>query len=169
MQEYVQYALGRIAELGFAARPLQLYSGQFFDEILSSTVPKTIAIYEDAPADSTGAYFPDWQTEMNTAANPAWISGVGYTGAASTALPAYWAANLTNNGRQVWGTPGIAMLVDAGDPSAPAEWAWWMANVYTPTANAGATQGFAVLPWWNIVPRTDANVLPAMPTTIPPG
>ena len=169
MQQYVQYSLGRIAELGFAARPLQLYSGKFFDEILSSTNPKTIAIYEDAPADNTGAYFPDWQTEMNTAANPAWISGVGYTGVATTALPTYWAANLVNNGRQVWGTPGIAMLVDAGDPSAPAEWAWWMANVYTPTANAGPTQGFAAMPWWNIVPRTDSNALPAMPTTIPPG
>ena len=169
MQQYVQYSLGRIAELGFAARPLQLYSGKFFDEILSSTNPKTIAIYEDAPADNTGAYFPDWQTEMDRAANPAWISGVGYTGVASTALPTYWAANLTNNGRQVWGTPGIAMLVDAGDTAAPAEWAWWMANVYTPTANAGATQGFAAVPWWNIVPRTDTNVLPAMPTTIPPG
>jgi hypothetical protein len=169
MQEYVQYALGRIAELGFAARPLQLYSGKFFDEILSSTQPKTISMYLDAPADNTGAYFPDWQTEIDKAMNPAWISGVGYAGAASTAMPVYWAANLNNNGREVWGTPGIAMLVDAGDPAAPAEWAWWLANVYTPVVNASSTQSFGADPWWNIVPRTDANVLPAQPTTIPPG
>jgi hypothetical protein len=43
-------------------------------------------------------------------------------------LPAYFRNNLSASGRQVWGTPGLAMLVDQNAPGSAAAWSWWKAN-----------------------------------------
>ena len=58
--------------------------------------------------------------------DPTWISG-SQTGGG---LPAYFASNYPASGRQVWGTPGMAMLVDQNAPGIASAWSWWKANVY---------------------------------------
>ena len=77
-------------------------------------------------------------------------------------LPPYFARNLNPDGRQVWGTPGLAYLVDNNDNGATEAWSWWKSNVYS------KVRGFESNPKWAIVPRSDKYHLPAQPTDIPP-
>ncbi|MBF6560550.1 MAG: DUF3383 family protein [Candidatus Binataceae bacterium] len=71
--------------------------------------------------------------------------------------------NLSVEGYPLYLLGGVAMLDDAGAPGAAAAWAWMKTNV----ENAATT--IPTAPKWAIVPRTDANALPPIPTATPPG
>jgi len=104
----------------------------------------------------SGGFYATWSA-LEAAFSPGFLTGTGAWAGNSTAIPAYFAGNLASDGRQVWLTPGMAMLVDQAAPNITAAWSWWTANVYSKVPD------FANDPKWAIVPRTDTNVLPAQP------
>jgi hypothetical protein len=250
MQWYDQYALGRITELGYAAKAIQLWLGVYpINMINNSGIPELVALYEspvemtatdfqgyisgntltvtainpeDVPSppitvgetvsESTpwegacdptykttcpvaigtvitrlgtgtggvgtyivnnaqtagsaaaqlnllsGGFYSTWPA-LEAAFSPGFLTGTGAWAGNSTAIPAYFASNLASDGREVWLTPGLAMLVDQTAPNVAAAvdaaWSWWQMNVYSKVPD------FANDPKWAIVPRTDTNVLPA--------
>ena len=166
MQWYNTYSFGRVAELGFAIKALSAYTGTYLlGMINNSGDPKLTALYE-APAESTsGVYFTTWP-EMESGLTSAYLSGNESDGG----LPAFFASELYNEGYQAYATPGLAMLVDAGDTGAAQAWQWWQANVYSVLNSSAAVAGssFSRDPTWAIVPRTDNNMLPPQPTATPP-
>ena len=248
-QWYDQYAIGRVTELGFAAKPMQLYLGKYaIDMINVSGVPDMVALYESPvemaatsfqgyiagntltvtainptnptplltvgeniseninvngprctpaynpacpiPANTqitalgtgrgaagtytlnnsftygsaaspgpliSGGFFPTWPA-LEAAFAPNFLTGPDSPSFPNgQALPSYFASNLGSDGREVWLTPGLAMLVDQSAPGIAPAWAWWIGNVYSKVPD------FANDPKWAIVPRTDTNVLPAQP------
>jgi len=162
MMWYVQYALGRLSELGFASQALQLYTGQYIIGIIGSSEPILVAQYQIPVEKAGGGWWATWPSLIANALDPTWISGSQSGGG----LPAYFAGNLSASGRQVWGTPGLAMLVDQNAPGVASAWGWWESNVYGPTYAHG------IIPFnrdlrWTIVPRADSNTLPAQSTTMP--
>ena len=145
--------LGRVSELGFAGKALLSYSGKWLtDMIRTSGNPYASAIYQLPVEKSGGGYFPSW-AETLAVFTPEYLTN---------GLPPYFARNLNPDGRQVWGTPGLAYLVDNNDPGATEAWNWWKSNVYS------KVRGFEGDPKWAIVPRSDKYHLPAQPTDIPP-
>jgi hypothetical protein len=102
----------------------------------------------------SGGFFGTWPA-VEAAFSPGFLTGTGAWAGNPAALPAYFAGNLASDGRQVWLTPGLAMLVDQGAPNNASAWSWWTKNVYSTVPD------FANDPKWAIVPRTDDNVLPA--------
>ncbi|HEV2097891.1 MAG TPA: hypothetical protein VGR45_03075, partial [Stellaceae bacterium] len=103
----------------------------------------------------SGGFFNSWAAVMG-AFSPGFLTGTGAWASNPSALPAYFALNLASDGREVWLTPGLAMLVDQAAPNIAAAWSWWSANVYSKVPD------FANDPKWAIVPRTDDNVLPPL-------
>ncbi len=162
MMWFVQYALGRAAELGFAGRPNQLHAGQYIIGMIGSTAPFLVAQYQIPVEKAGGGWWATWPDLIGNAMDPTWISGSRSGGG----LPAYFRNNLSASGRQVWGTPGLAMLVDQNAPGAAAAWSWWKANVYSEVGGTHLVP-FTSDPRWTILPRTDRNVLPPQPTKMP--
>jgi hypothetical protein len=166
MQWYVQYALGRVAELGFAAGPLQQWTGVFpIGMINASGQPWMIDLYE-MPVEATtigganplgsnppGGYFT-WPTMASVALTPNEVNNLG---------PVAFANGLADNPEAypLYILGGMAQLADQGAPGAAQAWSWLNANVR-------AVVSFANDPKWDIVPRTDTNALPAQPTAVPP-
>jgi hypothetical protein len=157
MNFYLEYAVGRAVELGFAAKPIQASLGRLPIGIVSSSVPYLLGEYTIGVQKAGGGYWPDWPTYI--------ANGLATTGGYSAAaLQTGWAAGM-RGGRQTWVQPGLAELVDQGVPGADATWAWYNANGYSlPNAAAYRTGD----PRWAVVPRTDNNALPPQPTTTPP-
>ncbi len=162
MMWFVQYALGRAAELGFAGRPNQLHAGQYIIGMIGSSAPILVALYQIPVEKAGGGWWATWSDLIAKGMDSNYMDG----GQARGGLPAYFRNNLSASGRQVWGTPGLAMLVDQNAPGAAAAWSWWNANVYSKVPESHLVP-FASDPRWAILPRTDRNVLPAQPTTMP--
>ena len=166
MQWYDFYSFGRVAELGFAATPLNKWTGDYLlGMINNSGIPQLVAQYQIPVEKTGGGFFPTWAATI-AALQPAFLNGNESDGG----LPAYFAANLFNQGREVWATPGLAMLVDEGAAGAAQAWQWWTTNVYAIVNSPAAAGGsaFDLVPTWAIVPRTDTNTLPPQPTATPP-
>lgn len=176
---YLQYALGRAAELGFAAGPLRAYTGQYpIGMILDSGYPHIISIYEipvefnatnPSPPPTLsippGGYMDTWPKVLS-GLTTAFLTGVNWPSTGNNGagdLDTYFAHDLTDDGREIWLLPGMAMMQDAGDPRAAAAWAWFLPNVYQATPGSLLAND----PKWCITPRADNNILPAMPTAIP--
>ena len=151
---FMQYGLGRAAELGFAAKPLQQYTADFFLKGYAA-IPQLGDFYE-LPVQAANGLFATW-TDVLAAIEPSYLTGVGWNPALGRSLPQQWAASQGAEGRHVWLQPGMAMMVDQGLTT----WNWWNTNVYSHI-------DFSTDPRWAIVPRTDPNALPAHPTTTPP-
>jgi hypothetical protein len=162
MMWYVQYALGRLAELGFASQPNQLHTGQYIIGMIGSPLPILVAQYQIPVEKAGGGWWATWPSLIAGALDPTWVNGSQSGGG----LPAYFVNNLSASGRQVWGTPGLAMLVDQNAPAVAAAWSWWKTNVYSKVPVPGAIPFYNDLRW-TIVPRTDDNILPAQSTTMP--
>jgi hypothetical protein len=171
MQWFVQYALGRANELGFAVGPLLTYSSPYpVGMINSSGYPELIAMYQ-TPAELNyvaappGGYYATWPALV--AAIPApFLTGAGWNPAGNGAdgdLAQYFAANLTDDGRPIWLAGGLAMAADAEAAGAAKAWSWFRSNVY----QAIPADDLEWDPKWAIVPRTDPNTLPAQPTATP--
>ena len=171
MQWYVQYALGREAELGFAAKPLQLYSGVYpISLVNSSGHPWGINIYQMPVEQAQGGFLATWPAVFATMTaqyfSPTGVLIAPVTGKPSGRAngPAAFAADLGVEGYPLYLLGGMAMLDDAAAPGAAQALAWLQSNVAAPAA-----AGLATAPKWAIVPRTDPNALPAIPTATPPG
>jgi hypothetical protein len=161
-QWYLHYALGRITELGFAAGPLAIWSGQYpISMINSSGLPILVSQYEMPVEQKGGGFFPTWAAAIQ-ALTPGWVNGTCTSSCVPPGgLPTYFKNGLAADGRQTWLTPGLAMLVDQNAPGAAAAWNWWKTNVYSKVPDFGKD------PKWAIVPRTDNNTLPPQSTTMP--
>ncbi|HTV44238.1 MAG TPA: hypothetical protein VMF05_02885 [Stellaceae bacterium] len=164
MQWFVQYSLGRANELGFAALPLSLQSGQYLIGMINTSgEPMLIANYETPVEQAGGGFLPNWPSVLATFV-PSWITGVDWTGTSDQGdLPEAFASNDTPQGYDANAMAALAPLVDEGAPGAAQAWAWMTANVYTPVLDSGYS--WTTDPSWAIVPRTDDNTLPPQPTT----
>jgi hypothetical protein len=149
---YLEYAVGRAAELGFAIRPIQIAIGKLPIGIIASSQPWMLGAYTMGAEKLGGGFWSSWNDLIANGMDPIYVAR----------LKPDWAGGL-QGGRQSWVTPGLAMLVDAGAPGAAAAWDWYKTNAYSVTP----ASYFARDPRWAIVPRTDANVLPSQPTAIP--
>jgi hypothetical protein len=154
MLSYMQYGIGRAVELGFvSAEAIQAYTAQFFLGAIAAD-PDMLEIYEFPTVSVSGVNY-DW-SNVTAALSPAYLTGVGWNSALGQDLPQLFASDNVNEGRHVWLQPGMAMMVDQGLTT----WDWWSSNVYSKINWSD--------PRWDIVPRTDQNVLPAQPTATPP-
>lgn len=148
---YLLYSLGRMTELGFAARPLFEYSGKFLTGMVTvSGHPELIGAYYLPVEKPIGGYMT-WP-EVVAAVNPTYLDH----------LRTYYTRPLNGEDYSEYLKGGAAMLVDAGVPDAVATWNG-LKRIY---ALVGTWNSYQAV--WNINPRTDNNVLPAMPTVIPP-
>jgi len=167
MHWYSLYCLGRAAELGFASQSFQKYTGQWLTDLIdNSGLPTGISFYE-VPSEVKGGGFPATYAAWLALFNPAYLTGTGWNPALGMDFPQYFASNLYSQGRPAYAMAALAPLVDEGAAGASTAWSWMAANVQAPIAAASS----AGLPWsqdpsWNIVPRTDANALPAQPTAL---
>lgn len=153
MNYYMEYALGRATELGFAAQKIQAWSDTLPISIISSANPWFIAAYVIGVEQAGGGFYPTIAA-AEAADDP--TSLAGYVEAPAS-VNGQW------TGRQTWVQPGLAMAVDQGLPGAASAWNWYNANDYSLVTGASRS----AQPRWAIVPRTDTNVLPAQPTSIP--
>jgi hypothetical protein len=177
----MQYALGRVEELGFAVDPIRVKTGAYFSGMINSSgYPTLIASYHlPVMANCTntaspyspsapGCTFPPggfltWPQMTGTALEPFWLTGSNYTGSVAP-LPTEFANQLqANDSYDIYPMAGLAMMVDHNDPGAAQAWSWYLPNVYN-AIPAGYKQSG---PQWFIVPRTDTNTLPAQPTATP--
>ncbi|MGA8379650.1 MAG: hypothetical protein WB710_00805, partial [Stellaceae bacterium] len=171
MQWYVQYALGREAELGFAAKPLQVYSGAYpIGMIDNSGTPWAINIYQIPVEKLGGGFLATWPALLATL-TPQYLSPTGTPVDPATGQPSglangptAFANDLGVESYPLYLLGGVAMLDDAAAPGAAQAWSWMKANVEN-----GAGPALFAMPKWAIVPRTDTNPLPPQPTATPPG
>ena len=176
--EYLAYALGRVAELGFASGPLRLATvSKFFTGMINSSgYPQLIGAYE-IPSETNctntsggctappGGFYSTWPAFV-AAIPQAFLTGNGWNPAGNDGdgyLAQYFAGGLNDDGRPIYLLGGLAMMVDHGDPGAAQAWSWFLPNVYH-AIPAGYLQWD---PKWVIVPRTDTNTLPLQPTATP--
>jgi Protein of unknown function (DUF3383) len=160
---YLSYSLGRIEELGFAVDPLRSRQMQYMIGMINDSGHPTLITTYELPIASPTAWFTDWAGVVS-GLTPAFLKGVGWDRANGADLPQYFMANLSDDGRPIWGMAGLAGAVAHGDPGAAQAWRWFLANVY----RAIPTSELEGDPKWAIIPRTDANTLPSQPSATPP-
>ena len=171
MEGYLIYSLGRVAELGFAARPIQLYTGVYPITAITSTEPWIINAY-NIPAEKVGSTWYSGWPDVFSDLTPQYLSPTGVlidaaTGADSgyANLQTAFAGDLNTEGYPLYQLAGTAMLDDAGAPGAAQAESWLQTNVVAPALVFG--DPLAGNPKWDIAPRTDSNTLPAIPTATP--
>ncbi len=165
MQYYLIYGLGRAKEVGFAAEPLLAHTAAWLTGLVNNSgYPTLVAQYEMPVEKSGGGFFATWAA-MIAALKPAWLTGNGYVSTdGGVSLPAYWAQNLNADGRQGWAIAAAGFLT--GEPGGAQMWSWMQQHVYNAIGDWASNPGAG--PKWAVLPRTDANALPAMPTVPPP-
>jgi hypothetical protein len=163
MDYYVLSSLGRVIELGFPAEPILNYAMQYpLAEIAYN--PLMLDIYETPVTDTAGTPYPNIQAVYASLGAP-WATGVGFVpaknpvGTYGETLPAVFASDTAPDGRYVWLQPGMASAVDNGLTT----WTYWA----TVQAAVNAKGGYGRNPQWDVIPRTDTNVLPAQPYPSP--
>ncbi len=167
MDWYWTYAIGRVAELGFAAKPLALYTDDYLIGLINSQYPELIADYT-MPSWLTTGQITSFPALIASMATP-FLTGVNYTGGDTQgALPQQFSASLYAQGYDAYALGALSMAVDQGAPGAAAAEAWMQTHVRQliggATAPEGTGIGLAADPSWAIAPRTDKNALPAQPT-----
>ena len=155
MNWYLIYALGREKELGFAVEPILAKTAPFLVGMVNSSLPQMINNYWLPVADGNhnlarklargrGDIHPQLRLDRESA--PA------------NSVIANYESDLRNDGYPAYAIAAGAMA--AGEPGGAAAWNWLHTNPY-PAID------FADAPKWNLVPRIDANILPAQPTAVP--
>jgi hypothetical protein len=162
MQWYVQYALGRLTELGFDTDQLSQWTGQYLIGMIDSAYPQAISMYEIPVEQLGGGFYPTY-TALYASLEPAYLTGIGWNAALGNTLSQYFAIyNMQPQGYVAYAEAGLAPLVDEGAPGAAQAWQWMHTNVYQPIAASASP--WSSDPSWAIVPRTDTNALPPQPT-----
>ena len=162
MQYYNIYGLGRAKEVGFAAEPLVAHTAQWLITMVNNSgYPTLLAMYEMPVEKNGGGFFASWRA-LVAALQPGWLTGQGWTPRISTAtsLDQYFARNLNADGRQAWAIAAASQI--AGEPGGAQAWAWIERHVYTRITDWASHPGAG--PKWAVLPRTDRNLLPAMPS-----
>jgi Protein of unknown function (DUF3383) len=184
MEYYLIYSLGRAQELGFNAGPLLGYTGQYeIGLINTSGNPELIANFTE-PVSFGSSFFPSWSAFV-AGFEPSFLTGSGFNYANTTGLtPITCQFNGTapsgdscasvpnpttfneqyNQGYDAYAWAAMGMLVNAGVSGAQQADSWLQTNVYQPLLTPGAGN-WANDPSWDILARTDKNVLPAQPLT----
>ena len=157
MNYYLSYALGRCIELGFPMTAVKNHYDQFQIGIISSPTPQFLSAYNAYTYDGT----TNTQQTYAGMVNPSWYA---------SGIAAGWVSNFATDATYPTGYanyvgPGLAMGVDDGVTGGAAAWSWWNTNAYSLSAYHTNAIGN---PQWAIIPRTDANVLPAQSTVTPP-
>ncbi len=164
MQWYTQYAIGRAAELGFAAGPLALQSGRFLTGMINNSgYPELIAAYV-LPVGAGTTFLSTWPAivgEMSAGYLTSTDPNAYPTTSGQAPLPVFFKGMISSQGYAAYASAALATLVDEAAPGAAQAETWMQANVYQPLAISGS---LAADPSWAIVPRTDNNPLPAQPT-----
>jgi hypothetical protein len=155
MLSYFMDGIGRAVELGFAGKAIQAYTAKYFLDG-TAAYPYISEIYELPTQAADGSMFATWD-DVLAAIGPSYLTGVGRDPSLPPDLPQTFAGGNNPTGRHVYLQPGMAMMVDQGLTT----WDWWNTNV-------ASKINFNPNPMWDVVPRTDSNVLPAQPTTTPP-
>ncbi len=154
MEWYFRYAIGRVAELGFAAEPIQARAAPWLIGMINNSgYPCLLKQYVNATeAYSPGGFFPNW-TAMTATFEP-YYRTIGCQKA--------FVGDLGSEGYPLYALS--ALSYETGERGGAQAWSWMMANVHAPAL----AQGLARNPKWDIVPRTDHNALPAISTRTPP-
>ena len=160
MQFFNAYGLGRAKELGFATDPLfAATTARWFTGLINTSgFPEMIVTYRFPVEARSGGFFATWAA-LTGALTPAYLTGNGWTTAQGETGPlsARFGLNVSSEGYAAWAVPAASFV--ASEPGGAQAWTWMQANVFSQIPD------FASLtPKWAIVPRTDANALPAMPT-----
>jgi hypothetical protein len=154
-QWYLNYALGRAVELGFAFKPLLAYTLPFEIGMVNSAAPMLVSDYATDLLYSTGpgtaAYYTDW---------PTLLASIDHTFLTGN-VPGYFNGHLLPDSYSSYAMAGMPGAVDNGLSGAAAAWTWLKSNVHDAIGNAQ----FATDPAWDIVPHTDTNTLPLQPTS----
>ena len=163
MQWYTQYSLGRAKELGFAAGPLALATGNFLTGMINNSgYPELIASYE-LPVSTGNTMLKTWPAVIAEMA-PAYLTSTDPNSFPSSSgqapLPVMFKGQLYSQGYDIYASAAMATAVDDGVAGAAQAEAWINANIYQPLYPSLAGD-----PSWAIVPRTDNNTLPAQLTT----
>lgn len=167
-QWYDQYAIGRIGELGYPMQAVNAWSDQFpIGLINNSGYPQLVGYYLFSPlayGSPSAGFFNTWaglESAINltdTCCGTPPPLGWGYS--------SYFNQNAAT-GRQTWLAPGMAMVADQDQPGGSLAWSWFNTFVYGVTQQGGYTNSglnvWSQVPTWAIVPRADANALPAQP------
>ncbi len=157
MQNYFTFGVARARELGFAAGPLFSFNAVFnMGVTLDSGLPIMNGLI-DMPAVSKAT--GDWYKNWPAVAAALWP---GYRNGSSTTvfpggLPGYYASQGYSESYEAAAHAVAALAL--GEPRGDRNWAWHKANDPGITNNAP----YSPDPRWAFVPRTDANVLPAIP------
>jgi hypothetical protein len=136
MMWYVQYALGRVAELGFASQALQLHTGQYIIGIIGSSAPILVAQYEIPVEKAGGGWFASWSDLIANGIDPTWLSGSQSGAACLPISPVTWRpAGVRCGGRQAWRCWSIKMLAAllprgaGGKPTSTQKYRHWRSAV----------------------------------------
>jgi hypothetical protein len=156
MNYYLEYAVGRAVELGFAMTPIQALVDRLPIGIIASSNPYILNIYALGVQKVGGGFWPNWAAYI--------AGGLDPTAATALAQPANWHASM-QGGYATEVAGGLSMAVDKGVSGASAAYAWYYTNGYSLASTAAFNNRD---PRWAIVPRTDNNVLPPQPTATPP-
>ena len=158
---YSMYSFARVIDLGFVGwKPMLANSSKVTLGILSSTYPWLLAQYETGVSNvGTGAFYPTWANYLATSTDPTTLAGLKSNWASD------WESTDGNTPREIYYTPGLAAMVDAGTPGASAAWSWLNTNGYSLGQSVGAFNNFRRARW-AIVPRPayDTVVLPPQST-----
>ncbi|HEY3912275.1 MAG TPA: hypothetical protein VGM07_20675 [Stellaceae bacterium] len=165
MQWYVQYSIGRAAELGFAAGPLVAYSGQYLiNEINVSGYPKLVGAYLMPTSFEGSGPIRSWPA-LIADLSPSYLTGVGWAGTTNAGpIATFFNTQLYPQGYDAYVMAALSPLVDEAAPGAAQAEAWVKAHIHDPMVSNGALERD---PSWAIVPRTDRNTLPPQPTALP--
>ncbi len=165
MQWYDLYAVGRAAELGFAAAPLETYAAGFLNGLVDdSGHPELMSTYLFPTTDPDNNLVTAWPqvdrvytSKFLTDTNPADFPGAG-------SMSIQFSKSLYSQGYGAYASAASALVADLVPGAATNAMLRWMrANVTQPLMTNGA---FNYDPSWAIVPRNDANTLPAQPTAM---
>jgi hypothetical protein len=169
MQWFVLYAVGRAADLGFAARPLERHTGKFLTGlIVDSGHPELIGAYLLPIASVKGPFYASW-AQMTAVMSPSYLDSTdpaSFPGSSGQApIKVFFAHARTNVGYPANAWAALAEL--ANQPVTPqirAALAWMKTNLYLPVRAAG---GWDSNPAWDLLPYSGPARLPAMPTAQP--
>jgi len=169
MQWFVLYAVGRAADLGFAAGPLERHTGKFLTGlILDSGHPELIGAYLLPIASVKGPFYASW-AQMTAVMSPSYLDSAdpaSFPGSSGQApIKVFFAHARTNVGYPANAWAALAEL--ANQPVTPqirAALAWMKTNLYLPVRAAG---GWDSNPAWDLLPYSGPARLPAMPTAQP--
>ncbi len=165
MQWYDLYAVGRAAELGFAAQPLEAYAAGGLNGLVNNSgYPQLIDTYLFPTTDPNNNLLTTWPQVAAVYTNTFLTDTNSNDFPGTGSVPVQFNVNNYNQGYGAYATAAAAMVADlVPGAGTAAMYAWMQANVIQPMMTNGE---FGYDPSWALVPRTDANTLPAQPTAM---